>query len=56
MKRKPRAIDSDEWIEYRARILPEQLERARRRVRQLEQEAARLGLLVPANTQREFDR
>lgn len=47
MQRKPRSIDSTAWFDYRVRILPEQLERARRRVRQLEQEAARLGLPIP---------
>lgn len=31
------------YLAYRIRILPEQLERARRRVKQLENEARRLG-------------
>ena len=31
-------------IQYRQRLLPEQLERARRRVEHLEREAARIGM------------
>lgn len=31
------------YLAYRIRILPEQLERARKRVKQLENEARRLG-------------
>lgn len=36
---------TDRHLYYRARILPEQLERARRRVQMLEREAARYGML-----------
>jgi len=32
------------YMKYRRRVLPEQLELARRRVQHLEREAARLGL------------
>lgn len=32
------------WLHYRLRILPEQLEAARRKVRALENEATRYGL------------
>ena len=32
------------WLAYRFRVLPDQLDRARRRVAHLEREAARLGI------------
>jgi len=35
---------AEAWLAYRARILPSQLARARKRVLHLEREAARLGL------------
>ena len=38
-------MDNTRWISYRIRILPEQLERARRRVEHLEREAERYGML-----------
>ena len=34
----------DKYLSYRIRILPEQLERARRRLQMLEREAARYGM------------
>lgn len=36
---------SKRWLAYRVRILPKQLEAARRKVAALEREAARLGML-----------
>ena len=41
-KRKP--YGPEEWFDYRVRFLPQQLERARARVAQLEAEAVRIGL------------
>jgi len=41
--RVPMQRGSTEWLYYRVKFLPEQLERARARVRQLESEAAELG-------------
>jgi len=32
------------WLAYRLRVVPDQLERARKRVQHLEREAKRLGL------------
>lgn len=41
----PRSLEEEErWLAYRSRILPEQLDRARRRYEGLCREAKRLGL------------
>lgn len=41
----PRSLEEEErWLVYRSRILPEQLDRARRRYLGLCREAKRLGL------------
>jgi hypothetical protein len=37
-------VDDPRYIAYRLKLLPEQLDRARRRVLHLEREAARLGM------------
>lgn len=39
-----REQQEQQFMAYRIRMLPEQLDRARRRVAQLEREAARLGM------------
>lgn len=36
--------EDERWIAYRVKLLPEQLERARKRVLHLEREAERLGM------------
>lgn len=41
---KTRQDKEEQYLAYRIRILPEQLDRARRRLRQLETEARRLGM------------
>lgn len=38
----------DRWLNYRFKMLPSQLENARRRVAHLEAEAARLGIMTEA--------
>lgn len=38
------ALKSSEWLSYRMRMLPEQLDRARRRYEGLCREAKRIGL------------
>jgi hypothetical protein len=40
-----------EYLRYRKRVLPEQLELARRRVQSLEREAERLGMIELLNNQ-----
>ena len=37
-------VDDAKYMAYRIKLLPEQLDRARRRVLHLEREAARLGM------------
>lgn len=41
---RPRKLSGTDLLEYRVRTLPGQLDRARRRVRDLESEAIRIGL------------
>jgi hypothetical protein len=42
-KRKRQHYNAEQWLEYRVRCLPEQLQRARARVAQLEAEARAMG-------------